>query len=171
MAEWLCSLCAGVPFDTPHPLSVPFPELSHDATASACSIPPPPSATEYIALEQHSPRVAQRIMELLLDSMATSGSLSSMLTRLDASLPGAPLPNFPSPPKLYPLGLAVEAMVMSGLPRTESIKIGRITPGGTITEFPVPTSKSQPFGIGSGPDGNLWFTEYSGNKIGRITTS
>ena len=42
---------------------------------------------------------------------------------------------------------------------------------GTITEFPVPTSSSQPDGITAGPDGNLWFAETAGNKIGRITTS
>jgi len=40
---------------------------------------------------------------------------------------------------------------------------------GTITEFPVPTSSSQPAGITAGPDGNLWFTERLGDKIGRIT--
>jgi len=33
----------------------------------------------------------------------------------------------------------------------------------TITDFPVTTS-------GSGPDGNLWFTEFFVGKIGRITT-
>jgi peptidylprolyl isomerase len=47
-------------------------------------------------------------------------------------------------------------------------KIGRITPTGTITEFPVPTSKSGPLGISAGPDGNIWFTEINANKIGRI---
>src|SRR5207302_10701435 len=35
--------------------------------------------------------------------------------------------------------------------------------------FQVPTSNSGPAGISSGPDGNLWFTESSGNKIGRLT--
>jgi eukaryotic-like serine/threonine-protein kinase len=44
-------------------------------------------------------------------------------------------------------------------------------PNGTITEFPVPTASSSPSGITAGPDGNLWFTEYDGNKIGRITSS
>ena len=39
----------------------------------------------------------------------------------------------------------------------------------TITEFPVPTSGSQLWCITSGPDGNLWFTENTGNNIGRIT--
>lgn len=41
----------------------------------------------------------------------------------------------------------------------------------TITEFPLPTG-SNPSGIAAGPDGNLWFTEFSVSpKIGRITTA
>lgn len=51
------------------------------------------------------------------------------------------------------------------------IKIGRITPSGTITEFAIPTSQSSPFAITAGPDGNLWFTEDAANKIGQITPS
>jgi streptogramin lyase len=38
-----------------------------------------------------------------------------------------------------------------------------------ITEYPIPTANSNPQGIATGPDGNLWFTEFTGNKIGRIT--
>src|SRR5262245_24265924 len=38
-----------------------------------------------------------------------------------------------------------------------------------IKEFPVPTPGSLPHGIAVGPDGNLWFTERAGDKIGRIT--
>jgi virginiamycin B lyase len=52
-------------------------------------------------------------------------------------------------------------------------KIGRITPAGTITEFPLPIpppySSSRPQVTTAGPDGNLWFTESAGNKIGRIS--
>src|SRR5579883_403985 len=48
-------------------------------------------------------------------------------------------------------------------------RIGRITPQGQISEFPLPTSNSFPAEIVSGPDGNLWFTESSSNQIGRIT--
>ncbi len=40
---------------------------------------------------------------------------------------------------------------------------------GVITEYAVPTADSHPDGIAAGPDGNVWFTEASGNKIGRIT--
>jgi streptogramin lyase len=40
---------------------------------------------------------------------------------------------------------------------------------GTIVEYPLPNNASGgPINIVSGPDGNLWFTEYSG-EIGRIT--
>src|SRR5689334_656415 len=40
-----------------------------------------------------------------------------------------------------------------------------------ITEFPIPTSNSRPEGITRGPDGNVWFTERSAKKIGRITAT
>src|SRR5207245_1080108 len=35
-------------------------------------------------------------------------------------------------------------------------------------EFPVPTGSSYPSGITTGPDGNLWFTEFFGGKIGQF---
>jgi len=38
----------------------------------------------------------------------------------------------------------------------------------SITEFPVPTPSATTWSIASGPDGNLWFTERDGNKIGMI---
>jgi virginiamycin B lyase len=38
-----------------------------------------------------------------------------------------------------------------------------------IAQYPVPTANSAPTGIAVGPDEALWFTESSGNKIGRIT--
>src|SRR6266436_4294219 len=41
----------------------------------------------------------------------------------------------------------------------------------TFNEFPLPTAGSAPFGITTGPDGALWFTEFAYNKIGRITTA
>jgi streptogramin lyase len=53
-------------------------------------------------------------------------------------------------------------------------QIGRITPSGSITEFPLPTKCGlsggcEPWSITTGPDGNLWFTELDGNRVGRIT--
>jgi len=50
--------------------------------------------------------------------------------------------------------------------------IGRVTTAGAVTLFPIGTSASaENEAITGGPDGALWFVEYSGNKIGRITTS
>lgn len=42
-----------------------------------------------------------------------------------------------------------------------SNRIGRMTPVGVLTEFPIPTPDSAPRGIGRGPDGNVWFVESS----------
>jgi streptogramin lyase len=39
---------------------------------------------------------------------------------------------------------------------------------GAVREFPVPTPSSGPQGIAAGPDGAMWFTEFDGNKIGRV---
>jgi streptogramin lyase len=50
-------------------------------------------------------------------------------------------------------------------------KIGRITPTGTLVEFPIPTASSHPMGIVLGLGGNLWFVEQDGNKLGAITTA
>jgi streptogramin lyase len=48
-------------------------------------------------------------------------------------------------------------------------EIGRITPGGRITVFPLPKGDAPNGGLTAGPDGNVWFV--SSNGIARITTS
>ena len=76
-------------------------------------------------------------------------------------------------------------------------RVGRITPAGVITEFTppsvpnvsieevmkkagrfgaawfgsdaLPKPTNAPFGICAGPDNSMWFTEFLGNRIGRIT--
>jgi len=50
-------------------------------------------------------------------------------------------------------------------------QIGRITPDGTITEYPLIGDNNYPDSIVTGPDGNLWFTETGTGRIGRITPS
>jgi streptogramin lyase len=47
-------------------------------------------------------------------------------------------------------------------------RLGRLTTGGSITEYPLPTANVGPYFITGGPDGNLWFTENLGNRIGRM---
>jgi streptogramin lyase len=46
----------------------------------------------------------------------------------------------------------------------------QLTGPGSSIEFPL-TAPSNPWGITAGPDGNLWFAEEIGNKVGKITTS
>lgn len=52
--------------------------------------------------------------------------------------------------------------------------IGRITPSGTLTTFPLPEPVGGcqclvPYAITAGPDGNLWFTLLQTGQIGMIT--
>src|SRR5262245_6878971 len=47
----------------------------------------------------------------------------------------------------------------------------RCVPAVSAMEFPIPTPASGPTNIVTGPDGNLWFTEFNADKIGRITPS
>jgi streptogramin lyase len=55
---------------------------------------------------------------------------------------------------------------------TASHSVGRITPSGTITEFPVSAGGGwPPGGIAAGPDGNLWFARGHANAIGRLSPS
>lgn len=44
-----------------------------------------------------------------------------------------------------------------------------MTTSGAVTEYPVPTPNSSPYGITPGPDGALWFTESFSLKVGRLT--
>jgi virginiamycin B lyase len=51
-------------------------------------------------------------------------------------------------------------------------KIGRITTSGLVTEIVIPSLANSPYKelrqIAAGPDGNVWFTEISAQKIGRV---
>jgi len=50
--------------------------------------------------------------------------------------------------------------------------ITRMTPAGTTSQYPIGTGFSrQIYSLVDGPDGNIWFTEYAGNKIGRLNKS
>jgi len=40
-----------------------------------------------------------------------------------------------------------------------------------VREFTIPTAFSRPHGLAAGPDDCIWFTEFDGNKIGKIDVS
>jgi len=60
-------------------------------------------------------------------------------------------------------------------PYVDHPTIGRITRDGAITEYelplPTPSLSHEGYGITTGPDGALWFGEFQGHQIGRMTTA
>jgi len=57
----------------------------------------------------------------------------------------------------------------SNFASTGGNSIGKITPSGVITNYPIPTSNALTIGIAVGPDGNVWFVENLAKQIGKIT--
>jgi len=49
--------------------------------------------------------------------------------------------------------------------------VGKSTPAGAVTEFPLHTPNSQPQGIVAATDGRVWFTESNNSAVGAITTA
>jgi hypothetical protein len=49
--------------------------------------------------------------------------------------------------------------------RTTPPRLGRVTPGGHLTQLPL---ANQPFFLATGPDGNLWFTADQ-DRVGRLS--
>jgi len=48
-------------------------------------------------------------------------------------------------------------------------KIGRFVVGGAVAEIDIPTAASNPYGIATGRDGNIWFGEASSTqRLGKI---
>ena len=60
---------------------------------------------------------------------------------------------------------------LSAAAATHAYSGDRLLSSSNTTEHRIPTPHSYPVEIVTGPDGALWFTESSGNNIGRITTN
>jgi RHS repeat-associated protein len=79
--------------------------------------------------------------------------------------------------RLAVLGTAVVVLVVFGGSLPAVSRLAGLRDGvaaaatGAITEYPIPTAGSTPYGMAAGPDGNLWFAEWGGDKIGKITPS
>ena len=104
--------------------------------------------------------------------MGRSGSRKGGRTRSDGWPTAGTVSEFPVPPGSDPSGSRRDRTERSGSPHRACGQLDRADdrPPGRSTAFPIPTHGQQlPPGITAGPDGALWFTEYSGNKIGRIT--
>ncbi|MGN6816330.1 MAG: Vgb family protein [Solirubrobacterales bacterium] len=55
-----------------------------------------------------------------------------------------------------------------GSPPISEAIIGRLTPAGDLSEFPLPGQGGFPTKLAAGPDGNVWFTELN-DRVGLIT--
>ncbi|MBV9027798.1 MAG: hypothetical protein JO311_04225 [Candidatus Eremiobacteraeota bacterium] len=65
------------------------------------------------------------------------------------------------------LTVALLAACGKGTPITSGTPTPAPTPPPAVTaQYPIPTASSKPVGITLGADGNLWFTEFAGSKIG-----
>jgi streptogramin lyase len=63
------------------------------------------------------------------------------------------------------------AKILAGLTAFAAVGVlPAAAPATTVTEYPTPTVDSLPHDITAGPDGALWFTEVSSDRVGRITT-
>ncbi|HEX5375223.1 MAG TPA: hypothetical protein VFW48_03605, partial [Solirubrobacterales bacterium] len=58
-----------------------------------------------------------------------------------------------------------------GFPISTSSKIGKVTPGGEVTEYTPLGISGYPWGIAKGSDGDIWFTEPGAQKVGHIDPS
>jgi virginiamycin B lyase len=69
-----------------------------------------------------------------------------------------------------PWNLTVGADAVLWITQPGANLIGRVTLSGEITEYPIPTPNSAPYGsIALGPDANLWFDEDGPHAIARVT--
>jgi virginiamycin B lyase len=46
-----------------------------------------------------------------------------------------------------------------------------MTPDGDVTDFPIPTGDAGARYLTLGPDCSLWFTEFDGNEIGKLSVT
>jgi streptogramin lyase len=113
------------------------------------------------------------------DGAPLNGGMNTYIGRFT---PAGQFTSFPMPTvdafRRFTFGARGQAWITSGpdgnIWFTEDVpgKIGKITPAGVITEYPLAGGGAAlPSIIAKGPDGNLWFTEFGVGKIGRITAA
>jgi streptogramin lyase len=84
-----------------------------------------------------------------------SGATSSTYTPVEADVE-------------HTLVVKVTATNSNGSATAYSKATNKVKPIGQITEYALPAG-SGPDGVASGPDGNVWFADLEGSKIGKIT--
>jgi hypothetical protein len=176
MAQGTPSSLSGVPNAASLPQSVASPAaaVSQGAAAPAAAPGPPQGGAPMAPPATPAQPLPMRLPHPPQESPYHKRQVQHPPGKLHAPRSGRPaharvIGSVPKGLHIVLAGLVV--LVASGIALALIHKGGGGTPSrpGTITSFPVPTAASNPEGITAGPDGNLWFTEYNANKIGRIT--
>jgi streptogramin lyase len=122
-------------------------------------------------------RLRRRGTDGLLPTVSVQ--FAALLILTSASLVAQTITEFPTPSGGFPSAITVGSD--GNLWFTEGTMIGRISTGGSVTEFPIASDYCGPSAITTGPDGNLWYVRgCSGgfgivvgippvSRIGRIT--
>jgi streptogramin lyase len=107
------------------------------------------------------------LVALLLSSHVTAQTPSAPFTEFAIPYPKSGDPKNPAPDP-RPVSMTVGPDGNLWFTQSGRNKIGRVTPAGVFTEFPVPWA---PHWITTGADSNLWFTARDTALIGRMTLS
>jgi virginiamycin B lyase len=71
----------------------------------------------------------------------------------------------------YMQGLVVDSNGTAWFGDDQNNSIVQRTSSGTLTKHAIPTANAMPTGLTVGPDGRIWFTEYTAPKVGAIDPS
>ena len=142
-------------------------------TEVARSLKPPALRPERVAVKPAKPSASRRFVLIGLAGLVILALASGIawFTVHQASTAGS-IQTSPTGGTLAPTDTPVPGSCAAN-PSQCATPSGSIhaAPALSITEFPLPTASSYPTDIAAGPGGTLWFTEFSGNKIGRISPS
>jgi virginiamycin B lyase len=94
--------------------------------------------------------------------LAIYGSAGDRIGRL---APSGEIREFVAPDELAAVVLGPDGNIWL----TAQGLVGRLTPDGVMTTFPI--GNSRPYEIVAGPDGAMWFSDRGNNALGRITMS
>ncbi len=85
---------------------------------------------------------------------------------------GTKVRDWPLPAGTRPHGLGIGADGAIWYTGKKSGRIGRVDPAtGAVAEFPLADPTSTPIYVKAGPDGSMWATELTANRIARVTAA
>jgi streptogramin lyase len=124
---------------------------ARDADGNTIVGPGDYSVTIHLAINDSTSSGTLSLSTNDLPNPATTATLTYNGGTLNSGLPGGPT-----------------ATVVASGTGLSTVSVA-FTPKPTIYQFSIPTASNKPRYIAAGSDGNMWFTEFPGNAIARIT--